>query len=230
MKLRWKYFFMLLVASLVPMAIVTGISQKASRKIGESISAQIHKTLVASARREIVSATENYAMITVRAKSSLEFALRVLIKEADIALALPPPEPTKIYFAKDFEASNTAPEDIGLSSIHMKVLKDGQLTPKSISYDHPNFLVAPGIDPTEAGEDIAKFTRLTPTLKGITGELKSSLFWIYASLESGVHMSYPGHGGYPEDYDPRTRPWYTLAKIKGRLPGAHPLWTVQPTS
>jgi sigma-B regulation protein RsbU (phosphoserine phosphatase) len=223
MKLRWKYFFLLLVASLVPMAIVTGISQKASRKIGESISAQIHKTLVESARREIVSATENYAMITLRAKSSLEFALQVLIKEAAIALALPPPEPTKIYFAKDFEASNTAPEDMGLSSIHMKVLKDGQLTPKSISYNHPNFLVAPGVDLTKVGEDVTKFTRLIPVLKGIAGELEGSLFWIYASLESGVHISYPGHGGYPEGYDPRKRPWYTIAKKSRGLSWSPPI-------
>jgi sigma-B regulation protein RsbU (phosphoserine phosphatase) len=223
MKLRWKYFFMLLVASLVPMAIVTGISNKASRKIGESISTQIHKTLTESARKEIVSATENYAMITRRAKSSLEFALQCLLKEAAIALALPPPEPIRIYFAKDFEASNTAPEDINLSSIHMKVLKDGQLIPKSVSYDHPNFLLAPDIDRTEAGEDITKFTRLIPTLKGIAGELEGSLFWIYASLESGVHISYPGHGGYPDGYDPRTRPWYTRAKKRGALTWGPPI-------
>jgi sigma-B regulation protein RsbU (phosphoserine phosphatase) len=223
MKLRWKYFFMLLVASLVPMAIVTGISQKASKKIGESISAQIHKTLVESARREFVSATENYAMITLRSKSSLEFALQVLIKEATTAMALPPPEPSKIYFAKDFETSNTAPEDIGLSSIHMKVLKNGRLTPKSISCNYPNFLVAPSVDRMKAGKDIIRLTRLIPTLKGIASELEGSLFWIYASLESGVHISYPGHGGYPEGYDPRTRPWYTIAKNSRGLSWSPPI-------
>ncbi|MDX2445999.1 MAG: hypothetical protein QNK29_02235, partial [Desulfobacterales bacterium] len=212
MKLRWKYFLILLVASLIPMAIVTGISQKATKKLGKSLSAETYNTLAASVQREIVSATENYAMITLWTKTSLELALQVLIREAAIALALPPPEPTRIYFAKDFETSNTAPEDIALSSIHMKVLKDGKTTPKSISYNHPNFLLAPGVDRKEVAEDISKFTRLIPSLKGIAGGLESSVFWIYASLESGVHISYPGHGGYPVTYDPRTRPWYTLAK------------------
>ena len=52
MKLRWKYFFALLVVSLVPMATVTVISQKASRKLGKSIATKTHKTLMETVRRE----------------------------------------------------------------------------------------------------------------------------------------------------------------------------------
>ena len=226
MKLRWKYFYILLVASLVPMLIVTGISQKATKKLGKSLSTETYNTLVQSARREIVSATENYAMITLRAKSTLELALQVLIRESAIALALPPPEPSKIYFAEDFDTSNTAPADMGLSSIHMKVLKDGQLIPKSVSFTHPNFLVAPGVDRMEVNEDITRFTRLIPALKGIAGTLEGSLFWIYASLESGVHLSYPGHGGYPPTYDPRTRAWYTSAKKTGGMTWSPPIMDI----
>ena len=37
------------------------------------------------------------------------------------------------------------------------------------------------------------------------------VFWTYVSTESGVHVSYPGHGGYPENYDPRKRSWYRVA-------------------
>jgi sigma-B regulation protein RsbU (phosphoserine phosphatase) len=223
MKLRWKYFIVLLVASLVPMAAFTVISQKASKKLGKSISGQTQKALIETVRREIVSATENYAMITRRAKSSLEFALHALIREARITLDLPLPEPTKIYYAKDFEDSKTAPEDLAPSLIHMKILKDGRLLPKLISYNHPNFLVAPGVHRADVREDIARFTRLSPALKGIAGELDDSLFWIYASLESGVHISFPGHGGYPEEYDPRLRPWYIRAKNQGGLTWGPPI-------
>ena len=34
------------------------------------------------------------------------------------------------------------------------------------------------------------------------------LMWIYAALESGAMINFPGNGEYPEDYDPRPRPWY----------------------
>ena len=74
MKLRWKYFIVLLAASLVPMLAVTAISQQASKSLGKSISAKTQTALMETVRREIVSATENYALITRRAKSSYEFA------------------------------------------------------------------------------------------------------------------------------------------------------------
>jgi eukaryotic-like serine/threonine-protein kinase len=38
--------------------------------------------------------------------------------------------------------------------------------------------------------------------------------WTYVGLEDGVYSVYPGHGGYPDDYDHREMPWYTLAKDK----------------
>jgi sigma-B regulation protein RsbU (phosphoserine phosphatase) len=217
MKLRWKYFIVLLMVSLVPLATVTWISQKASGKLGESISAQARQTLTEKVSREMVFATENYARITRRAKSSLEFALQVLAKEAERTLLLPSPVPPKIYFADDFDDSKAAPKDLAPSLTHMKLSKDGQLSPKPVSYHHPNFLVAPGVARKDVKTDIDRFTRLIPALKNIAREFGGELFWIYASLESSVHISYPGHGGYPKDYDPRVRPWYTRAKKKGSI-------------
>jgi sigma-B regulation protein RsbU (phosphoserine phosphatase) len=217
MKLRWKYFIVFLVASLVPLATVTWISQKASGKLGESISAQARQTLTETVSREMVFATENYAMITRQAKASSEFALQVLAKEAERILILPSLIPPKIYFADDFDDYKAAPEDLAPSLTHIKLSKDGQFSPKSISYNHPNFLTAPGVARKDVRTDIDKFTLLIPTLKNIAHEFGDELFWIYASLESGVHISYPGHGGYPDDYDPRVRPWYTRAKKKGSI-------------
>ncbi|UCE51570.1 MAG: SpoIIE family protein phosphatase [Desulfobacterales bacterium] len=217
MKLRWKYFIVLLMVSLVPLVTVTWISQKASGKLGESISAQARQTLTEKVSREMMFATENYARITRRAKSSLEFALQVLAKEAERTLVLPSPIPPKIYFADDFDDSKVAPKDLAPSLTHMKLSKDGQLSPKPVSYHHPNFLVAPGVARKDVKTDIDRFTRLIPVLKNIAREFGGELFWIYASLESSVHISYPGHGGYPKDYDPRVRPWYTRAKKKGSI-------------
>jgi sigma-B regulation protein RsbU (phosphoserine phosphatase) len=223
MKLRWKYFISLLVASLVPMAAVTVISQQASKNLGRSISAQTQKALMETVKREIVSATENYALITRRSKSSYEFALHALIREAGIILNLPSPELTDIYFAKDFEDPETAPVDLASSPVHMKILEDGGLLPKMISYDHPNFLLAPGVNRVDVRDDIARFTSLSPALKGIAGEMVDSLFWIYVSSESGVHISYPGHGGYPREYDPRQRPWYIRARKNGAITWGPPI-------
>lgn len=216
MKLKWKFFIVLLLASLVPLAVVSFISYKTSKKLGESISVQTSQALSETVRREIVSATENYAMITGRAKLSFELALHVLISEAEKILTRPQPQPQTqpgaIYFAEDFDNPASAPEDLAPSFVHLRVMEDGKLEPKLISKDHPNFFVPSKVDRAEIRDDIVRLIELSPALKGLAGEFGHTLFWIYASLESGVHLSYPGHGGYPENYDPRLRPWYTQAQ------------------
>jgi len=37
------------------------------------------------------------------------------------------------------------------------------------------------------------------------------ILWIYMGTEVGVHRSYPYHGPYSKNYDPRVRPWYLTA-------------------
>ncbi|MGI9535602.1 MAG: hypothetical protein ACR2PB_00925, partial [Desulfocapsaceae bacterium] len=212
MKLKWKFFIVLLLASLVPLAVVSLISYKTSKKLGESISTQTKQALSATVRREIVSATENYAMITGRSKLSFELALHLLISEAEKTLSKPQPHTGTIYFAEDFDNSASAPEDLAPSSDHMMIREDGKIVPKYISRSHPNIFIPSTVNRSAIGEDISRFAGLSPALKGVAGEFGDTLFWIYASLESGIHISYPGHGGYPTDYDPRLRPWYTQAK------------------
>jgi len=212
MKLKWKYFIILLIASLVPMAVVTFFSHKASHELGESISTQTKQALSEAVRREIVSATENYAMITGRAKLSLELALHLLISEAEKVIAGPLIKPGPLYFAEDFDNPTSAPEDLAPSLTHMKIMADGTLVPKLISKSHPNIFIPSIVNRTEIEDDIARIAGLSPVLQGLAGEFGDVLFWIYASLESGVHLSFPGHGGYPKDYDGRMRPWYIQAK------------------
>jgi len=36
--------------------------------------------------------------------------------------------------------------------------------------------------------------------------------WVYMGLETGIHRSFPWHGPYSDDYDPRLRSWYINAK------------------
>ena len=157
MRLRWKFFIILLVASLVPMVVVTLLSQKAFRELAKSISAQTQETLLEEARREIVSATENYAMITGGAKTSLEFALQLLTLEAENALSHPPVQSDTVYFAEDFDNPSTAPDDIVLSPIHKKVTENGRLISKLISNNHPSFFVPVTVDRAVVHDDITRF-------------------------------------------------------------------------
>jgi sigma-B regulation protein RsbU (phosphoserine phosphatase) len=212
MKLRWKYFLILVTASLVPLLTVTWISQNASRRLGKTISEKARNTLTETISQEMVSATRNYADLINLGGFASEQVLRRLAARAELALALPPPPDARIYYAADFNDPRSAPGDMAPSENHPIHTNDGVVSYKQISRQHPNFLLAPGTKKADAALDIARFRRLGPTLNSIGQQYQEGLYWVYASLESGVHISYPGHGGYPTGFDPRQRPWYKMAK------------------
>jgi sigma-B regulation protein RsbU (phosphoserine phosphatase) len=212
MKLRWKHFLVLVAASLVPLLTVTWISHNASRRLGKTISSRAQNTLTDTVKHEMVRATRSYAAFSLLEGTTTEFALGWIAAEAEISLALPPPSPTKIYYAADFDDPLSAPDDMAPSTNHPIRSEDGIVTYKSISRKHPNFLLAPGTIKKDVASDIARFTRLSSTLRSMSQRYGEGLIWVYASLENGVHLSYPGHGGYPAGYDPRKRPWYEMAK------------------
>jgi hypothetical protein len=117
---------------------------------------------------------------------------------------------------------------------------DSPVYNKKISVEHPVFKAAPGVTLQEHEAMLRKLVRLgghfqslfadsrldnddpvetnvelwrTIAEKGVPGR------WAYVGLANGIHISYPGKGGYPEDYDPRQRPWYEMGKDVGK-----PVW------
>ena len=217
MKLRWKYFLVLLAASLVPLLVVTWITHNASQQLGQSISGKVQNTLTETVRQEMVRATRNYAAYSHLGEVTTELALRVVVGKAELALTLPPPSSTRIFYASDFDDPLLAPEDMAPSTNHPLRSEGGVVTYKPISRNHPNFLLAPGTIKEDVASDISRFTRLSPALRSISQGYGEGLIWLYVSLENGVHISYPGHGGYPTGYDPRKRLWYKMAK-KAKAP------------
>jgi len=211
MKLRWKYFLVLVAASLVPLLTVTWISQNASQRLGETISERAQNSLIETISQEMVRATRNYSDLINLGGFASEQALRRLAARAELALTLPPPPDTRLYYAADFDDPRSAPKDMALSTNHPIRAEGRVVSHKRISREHPNFLLAPGTMKEDVAKDITKFTRLSSTLKSISHQYQQGLYWIYASLENGIHISYPGHGGYPAGYDPRQRPWYKMA-------------------
>ena len=217
MKLRWKYFLVLVAASLIPLLTVTWISQNESRRLGKTISGRARNTLTDTVKQEMVRVTRSYAAFSLLGGLTTEVTLRLLAAKAELALTLPPPSPTRIYYAADFDDPLSAPEDIAPSKNH-PIHSAGSAEPfKRISRMYPNFLLAPGTMKEEVTSDIIRFTRLNSALRNLNQQYGDGLHWAYATLENGVHISYPGHGGYPPGYDPRKMPWYETAKKSDTL-------------
>ena len=88
MKLRWKHFLVLVAASLVPLLAVTWTTQKASRRLGKSISGKAQNTLKDTISQEMVRATRSYANLIDTGGFATEQALKRLAARAELALAL----------------------------------------------------------------------------------------------------------------------------------------------
>jgi phosphoserine phosphatase RsbU/P len=211
MQIRWKLFSILLVFSLVPLGVLTLISQRGTSRMGNAISEDVGQNLTRIADRVLKLTAEKSGEILAQANKAVAFALIWLAREAEAALAAGAPPASKIYFSHDFDEARTAPPDVGPHPDYRRRTSDGRLVTQGVSFVHPVFLLAPGVSATQVGADAARLSGLTGTFQEIARRLGKTMHWAYICLEEGLHVSFPGHGGYPESYDPRTRAWYQAA-------------------
>ena len=208
MKLRWKFFVILLVFSLVPLGIVTIVSQRGTKRMGAEIAADVEQNSARLAGAILKRTAETSAAMVELGKKSFELALDAIADEAEAVFTEDPPARVRVYSASDFEDPVYAPPDAGPHPGYRKKSADGRWLDDVVSFEHPSVWLAPGVSPDQAAEDIDRLSLLTDTFMEIAAKLGPALHWVYVSSESGVHLAFPGHGGYPEGYDPRQRPWY----------------------
>jgi serine/threonine-protein kinase len=120
----------------------------------------------------------------------------------------------RVYTSADYDAG-AGPPDLAPS----KRYRD------RASLDYPVFVIAPGVDRAEVAVDLARLTTLRPAFAELLAGTAPSgppptraqllgdgvpALRTFVTLANGVHVSYPGLGGYPPTYDGRARPKYTL--------------------
>ncbi len=220
MSVRYKFIIFFMIFSLAPLLAVTIVGQRGIVRMGETISSLAKKNRTEIVSRELQQTAEDYAKILGREKEVLELTLRIIARDAERFLSEPPNGVAKLYFAWDYDNPATAPRDLTISHKYKKGASGGGSEPLSISFDHQVFLLRPESDKRAAARDASRLSKLLPLHKEFESQLGDILYWQYVSLESGVHAAYPGHGGYPSDYNPQDRPWYTLARKRGTL-----VWT-----
>ncbi|MCP3966033.1 MAG: protein kinase [Lentisphaerae bacterium] len=142
------------------------------------------------------------------------------VRAGDLLSGNVPRVKPKLYMNRDYLNPATAPMDLQKYTSYAK----------KISLAHPVFKLAPGVKFSQVEDDIYKIYplkssfisalfRSDPKLEYRPVIVKKDtiihtgqpLTWIYIALNDGVFMAYPGKGGYPEDFDPRKRPWYLSA-------------------
>lgn len=217
MRIRWKLLVLLLVIALLPLIVSNVISRLSTYRLGAQLASETRDVLVAQAQYRLQNLVDNYGRVLDRDRKALEFALRVQAREVERRLAGPPPSSPRTFFAQHYDNKEDQPDGMVLSEKHFQTTSTGELSPIAVNYGEQVYLLPPGVDRQDVVDDVAKLSTMPEAYRFLYESNPELMYWQYASLESGLHTSYPGHGGYPPDYDPRQRRWYRAAKQAGTL-------------
>ncbi|WP_027178519.1 SpoIIE family protein phosphatase [Maridesulfovibrio bastinii] len=214
MSIRKKIFLLLLGFSLIPMLLVSIISRQGILELGESQSASLHNNMISILTGELRQSAGDSAKLVQQQAISLEFALRAISAEARDVLNDPVNGLPEVYWAEDYDSADKAPKDYRNIQEYFKINSDGTTSPAPVSLENSVFYHAPGKRFLRSDQDIARLSKLTPDFKNFFNEAGTTLFRIFITTKNGLHMAYPGHGDYPENFDPTKRKWFTDAVSK----------------
>ena len=197
--------------------------KEAQRQKEEQMRAQNeqYKRMLLSLNSEVVKQSERIDREFLTYLSSLH----ALTKAGESALRTPANEHA-VYLDSDFLNSERAPKDMMIASSYSSIEK------MQLSFSHPVFTLAPSVESDTVQMQLNQLYGLRHLFQDIIVRAKdpellrksrkeqrdevfengSPIIWTFVATEEGVHCAFPGKGGYPDDYDPRKRPWYELAK------------------
>lgn len=211
-RLRWKFFIILLVFSLTPLIVITVVSQRGTFRLGQAISEDARQRLTQIVGMELRQTAENSAKVIQRTQAAMEFYLQVLAAEAELAFTIMPATPERLYFAEDFEDPRTAPKDLLPSFKYRIKTHEGQYLDNPVSFSHPVFSLTSGVEPQNVTQDLTILSRMTSTFRKLSNEFGNALQWAHICTETGACVSYPGHSGRADGFDLRWQPWFKNAK------------------
>ncbi len=211
MRIRTKLLVILLLMAVVPLIATFAIGQLSTRSLGEELSDLTSDRLIELAERRLTQKSRNDAKL-ISTQAALSTA-RVRLQRTYVLDALlgPVPPDADIFRADlDFDLRQRTPP--GLVEQPIGNSRSSQ-TSQFISREVMAFLPAPGVDFNTLRDDAARLSTLAPIFTSLSQSGTDVVINHYIATEHGLHATFPGHGGFPPEYDPRQRTWYQFAKL-----------------
>ena len=203
--IRTKLLVLLLVISIAPMLIAVLVGQFSTRLVGNRLTAETQNQLEDDAMNRLLQSARAAARLAGSEVQQINLSVIVQGRAAERAIDIARAgdatlDTDTLYWSRaDFDEGRRPVPGI-------ETEPDG----RRISYDVSSIVLAPGVDPEAVRTDIIAMQVLAEPYARLREFNPGLISSQYTATTSGVHSAYPGHGGYPKDYDPRTRPWYTL--------------------
>lgn len=219
MTISTKLLILLLMIAVLPLGVVGLFDLVSARRLGEGLAEDRRQLLTRLAFEQMQELVEAYGRVLIRDQRVLEHAVTMQAREAGRLLGQsnPPQQPVLLASAWQTADSKQWPEGTALSPLHTRPNLDGTRTQIPVTYEHQVFYAVAGVAPELIEHDMGRLAAMTDTYRFARQLAPHQMYWQYTSLDSGFHSAYPGNGEYPEDYDPRVRPWYHKARDTGQV-------------
>jgi len=210
---RIKFFVVLLAFSLGPLLVSRGIVGGAADEVAEQISKKTRSELLQIVSTELeLSAVSLISLLDAKGES-IALGVRMLSQQAELLLGKEDAKThIKPYFDSDFSSFGDAPPDLQESDKYLRHSRGMMARPIKISLEHPAFRFPADQSRETFEKQIQQLMPLLSTFMELNYVLDESANWFNVGLESGLLVTYPGHGSYPLHYDHREQEWYRRAK------------------
>ena len=207
MRFRWKLAILLLLIAIVPMMAMRFFGKRGVRAMGDELVSRTTERLNVNTKDRLRFVVESYAQMLSQKRETLEIALDYLAKAVECLLTQKNPQPAPIYWAEDIDAGHNVPQDLKPTASHYRLNSQNDIEPIPVTFSAQVFNLAAGSHLQEVKGDIDRLAELTPAYMNLSQYLKGLVIWQYTALDNGLYSAYPGHGGFPKQYDPRKQPW-----------------------
>ncbi|WP_272699141.1 SpoIIE family protein phosphatase [Desulfovibrio sp. Fe33] len=226
--IRVKFFAVLLAFSLAPIFLSRGITGRASQDVVAKTSHQTRQELLGIMADEFEFSASSLLALLQRSSEAMRLAAIGAARDVDIALAGNKKVPeSEIYFAMDFGDPDRTPSDAARRRGYARRTMGNRQQLIQVSFDYPTFHLPHMGNRASAEPEMRRLLAAMPVVKTIYQNLPEYPFWINVILESGVMMTYPGHGMLPGMYDARDQEWYRRVRNSEKCEWAH---SVDPAS
>ncbi|MGE0384515.1 MAG: SpoIIE family protein phosphatase [Gammaproteobacteria bacterium] len=223
LSLRWKLLALFLITSLGPAALLIWLDFNTLTGLANGLAAMNRDSYIATGRTELDKFAAAEAARFARDRTILELALRRQAREVEYRLAGAPVGPTPVILAQAYDDPARLPANTVHSEKYFRFGANGAREPLPVSFANSAFRLASGVRRADVDADIARLGSMDEFHREVYSRYGEWLHWQYTSLENGLHMTYPGHGGYPADFDPRDRDWYRAARSEHALVWTRPI-------
>lgn len=221
MRIQAKLFLLLVIIAVLPLAALSWRSQVATERLGMAIADRGRAAVAEQLEAQLRQAVGLGNTILFQEQRLIELTLQLQADEVERRLeSATRLDPGPIYFSADFDMRPSWPPGTTISDEHRQTGKTDEPSGIPISREHQSFFLPAGVDRDAVAPNLLRLSSMTDVYRRFEEEDGLFIYWQYTTLDDGTHSVYPGHGGYPENYDPRERAWYRLAQAAGQL-----IWT-----